>query len=86
MGFITWIILGAVAGFIASKIYQGHGNGFLVNTALGIIGAVVGGWLSTNVLGMGGVTGAFSIGSIIVSVVGALVVLFVYNKVAGGSR
>lgn len=84
MGFIAWIILGAVSGFLANKIYAGQGNGFLLNTALGIVGAVVGGWLSTNVLGMGGVTGAFSIGSIIISVIGAVVVLFVYNKVVGG--
>lgn len=85
MGFIAWIILGAISGFIASKIYEGRGNGFLLNTALGIVGAVVGGWLA-NMLGMGGVSGAFSIWSILVSVVGAIVVLFVYNKVAGGSR
>ena len=52
--------------------------------ALGLPESPFGGWLSTNVLGMGGVTGAFSIGSIIISVIGAVVVLFVYNKVVGG--
>lgn len=86
MGWIAWIILGAISGFIAGKIYEGHGNGFLMNTAIGIIGAVVGGWLSTNVLGMGGVTGAFNIGSILISVIGAIIVLFVYNKVVGGQN
>lgn len=81
MGWITWIILGAISGFIASKVYQGSGNGFLINTALGIVGAVVGGYIF-NFFGAGGVTG-LSIWSVVVSIVGAVVVLFVYNKVTG---
>lgn len=82
MGIIAWIILGAISGFIANKIYDGQGNGFLLNTALGIVGAVVGGWIAGTFFHMGGVTGAFNIWSILVSVLGAIVVLFVYNKVA----
>lgn len=82
MGFITWIILGAIAGFIAGKIYEGRGNGFLINTAVGIIGAVVGGSIF-NFFGAAGVGGGGFIWNIIVSVVGAVVVLWVYNKIAG---
>jgi uncharacterized membrane protein YeaQ/YmgE (transglycosylase-associated protein family) len=82
MSIIGWIILGLIAGFIASKIYEGQGQGFFLNIALGIVGAIVGGFLYSLALGGPGVTGV-NIGSIIVSIVGAIVVLWVYNAVAG---
>lgn len=81
MGVIAWIILGAISGFIASKIFEGAGKGFLMNTALGIVGAVVGGVIA-NMIGFGGVSGV-NIWSMIVSVIGAIVVLWGYNKVTG---
>jgi uncharacterized membrane protein YeaQ/YmgE (transglycosylase-associated protein family) len=81
MGFIAWIVLGALSGFIAGKIYEGSGNGFLVNTIVGIVGAVVGGFIF-NMFGAAGTTG-FNIWSLLVSVVGAVAVLWIYNKVAG---
>ena len=86
MSILAWIVLGAISGFIAGKIYEGHGKGFIVNTVVGIVGAVVGGFISTNFLHTPGVSGAFDLWSILVSVLGAVVVLFVYNKVAGGGR
>ena len=82
MSIIGWIILGLIAGFIASKIVEGSGQGFFLNMALGIVGAVVGGFLYSLVLGGEGVTGV-NIGSIIVSIIGAIIVLWVYNAVAG---
>jgi uncharacterized membrane protein YeaQ/YmgE (transglycosylase-associated protein family) len=45
MSFLSWIVLGLLAGFIASKIVNRHGSGFLLDILLGIVGAVVGGWL-----------------------------------------
>ena len=81
MSIIGWIILGLIAGFIASKIYEGRGQGFFLNIALGIVGAIVGGFLYSLVLGGEGVTGV-NIGSIIVSIIGAIIVLWVYNAVA----
>ena len=82
MSIIGWIVLGLIAGFIASKIVEGSGQGFFLNMALGIVGAVVGGFLYSAVLGGEGVTGV-NIGSIIVSIIGAIIVLWVYNAVAG---
>jgi len=82
MSIIAWIILGLIAGFIGSKIVQGSGQGFFLNIALGIVGAIVGGFLYSAVLGGEGVTGV-NIGSIIVSIIGAIIVLWVYNAVAG---
>ena len=82
MSIIAWIILGLIAGFIGSKIVQGSGQGFFLNIALGIVGALVGGFLYSAILGGEGVTGV-NIGSIIVSIIGAIKVLWVYNAVAG---
>jgi uncharacterized membrane protein YeaQ/YmgE (transglycosylase-associated protein family) len=77
MSFIAWIILGLVAGFIASKIVNKSGEGLLLDIVLGIIGAVVGGYLFQT-FGAAGVTG-LNIYSILVAVVGAIVVLVVYH-------
>jgi uncharacterized membrane protein YeaQ/YmgE (transglycosylase-associated protein family) len=82
MSIISWIILGLIAGFIGSKIVEGTGQGFFLNIALGIVGAVVGGFLYAQILGGPGVTGV-NIGSIIVSIIGAIIVLVIYNAVAG---
>ena len=81
MSIIAWIILGLIAGFIGSKIVNKSGQGFLLDVALGGIGAVVGGFIF-NFFGAAGVTG-LNIYSLIVSVVGAVVVLWVYHQVAG---
>lgn len=80
MGIIAWIVLGAIAGFIGSKIFEGQGQGFLLNVALGIVGAVVGGFIFS-AFGATGVTG-FNLWSLIVAVLGAVVVLWLYNQMA----
>jgi uncharacterized membrane protein YeaQ/YmgE (transglycosylase-associated protein family) len=77
MSFIAWIVLGLIAGFIASKLVNKAGEGMILDILLGIVGAVVGGWLF-NALGMAGVTG-FNVYSLIVAVVGAVVFLVIYH-------
>ncbi|MGY3943036.1 GlsB/YeaQ/YmgE family stress response membrane protein [Aeromonas tecta] len=80
MGFITWIVLGLIVGILAKWIMPGKdGGGFFMTVILGVIGAMVGGYVST-LLGMGTVTG-FNLSSILIATVGALLVLFIYNKV-----
>src|ERR1700751_669278 len=81
MGIISWIILGLIAGFIGSKIVDKQGQGFWLNMALGIVGALVGGFLFT-FFGASGVTG-LNLYSMIVAIVGAIVGLLSYNAVAG---
>ncbi|HYF07357.1 MAG TPA: GlsB/YeaQ/YmgE family stress response membrane protein [Acetobacteraceae bacterium] len=81
MSILAWIVLGLIAGFIASKIVNNTGQGILLDIVLGIIGAVVGGFLF-NLIGAPGVTG-FNIWSMIVAVIGAIVVLWIYHAVAG---
>ena len=71
MSILAWIVLGLIAGFIASKIYVGTGQGILMDIVLGIVGAVVGGYLF-DMLGSTGVTG-FNIWSMLVAIIGAVV-------------
>jgi uncharacterized membrane protein YeaQ/YmgE (transglycosylase-associated protein family) len=82
MSFIAWIVLGLIAGFIASKIVNKSGEGVILDIILGIVGSVVGGWLF-NTFGMVGVTGV-NIYSILVAVVGAIVVLVIYHALIRG--
>jgi uncharacterized membrane protein YeaQ/YmgE (transglycosylase-associated protein family) len=79
MSFLAWIVLGLLAGFIASKIVNKQGEGFLLDIVLGIVGAVVGGWLF-GLLGATGVSG-FNLYSLLVAVAGAIVVLFTYHLI-----
>jgi uncharacterized membrane protein YeaQ/YmgE (transglycosylase-associated protein family) len=81
MSFIAWIVLGLIAGFIASKIVNKAGEGFLLDIVLGVIGAVIGGYLFQT-FGMSGVSG-LNLYSILVAVVGAVVVLVVYHALIG---
>src|SRR5260370_19568692 len=81
MGIISWIVLGLIAGFIGSKIVDSQGQGFWLNIALGIVGALVGGFLF-DLFGASGVTG-LNIYSMIVAIVGSIVVLVIYNSVMG---
>jgi len=77
MSFIAWIVMGLIAGFIASKLVNKSGEGMLLDIILGIVGAVVGGWLF-NAFGMVGVTG-MNVYSLVVAVIGAAVFLIVYH-------
>jgi uncharacterized membrane protein YeaQ/YmgE (transglycosylase-associated protein family) len=80
MGVISWIILGLIAGWIASKIVDKSGSGFVLDVVLGVIGALVGGFLFSFVGGRG-ITG-INLYSIFVAVIGAVIVLLVYHAVA----
>jgi uncharacterized membrane protein YeaQ/YmgE (transglycosylase-associated protein family) len=73
MSFMAWIVLGLVAGFIASKLVNRTGEGFFLDIILGIVGAVAGGWLF-GLFGMHGVTG-LNLYSFAVAIAGAVVLL-----------
>ena len=73
MGVISWIILGLIAGFTASKIVNRTGSGLILDLVLGMVGAAVGGFIFSGLFGMSGVTG-LNLWSIIVSVIGAAIV------------
>jgi uncharacterized membrane protein YeaQ/YmgE (transglycosylase-associated protein family) len=84
MSILSWILLGLIAGFIGSKIVNSTGQGLFLDIALGIVGAVVGGFLFS-VFGTEGVTG-FNIYSLIVAIIGSVVVLWVYHALMGRRR
>jgi uncharacterized membrane protein YeaQ/YmgE (transglycosylase-associated protein family) len=79
MSLVAWIILGIVAGFIGSKVVNKTGEGLIRDLILGIVGAIVGGWLFAFV-GKAGVSG-LDLYSLLVAVVGSIVVLLVYHAV-----
>ena len=81
MSILAWIILGLVAGFIASKLVNRTGSGIVMDLLLGVVGAFVGGFLFTR-FGAAGVTG-LNLYSILVASVGAAVVLFIYHALQG---
>jgi len=82
MSLFAWILLGLISGFIASHLVNHRGEGMVLDTLLGIVGAVIGGWLFS-FFGEAGVT-HFTLYSLIVSVVGAVVLLFVYHTIRRG--
>jgi len=77
VGIVAWIVVGAIAGFITNMI-MGGGEGIIGTILLGIVGAVVGGWLAGTVLKVADVTG-INIESIVVAVVGAVIVVALYR-------
>ena len=79
MSFFAWILLGLLAGFIASRIVNRKGSGLGLDILLGIVGSVVGGWIFS-LFGSGGVSGV-NFHSLILSVIGAVVVLLAYHTV-----
>jgi uncharacterized membrane protein YeaQ/YmgE (transglycosylase-associated protein family) len=79
MSFFAWIILGLLAGFIGSKIVNKKGEGLILDIFLGVVGAIVGGWLF-NEFGASGVSG-LNLYSLAVAVVGAIVVLVIYHAI-----
>ena len=81
MGILAWIILGLIAGAIAKAIMPGRDpGGFIVTAIIGIVGAVLGGFLGQTLLGVGRTDG-LNLGSILTAIVGALLVLFIYRMV-----
>ena len=77
MSFLAWIVLGLIAGFIASKIVNREGEGFALDILLGVVGAVIGGMLA-GLLGIRGVNG-LNLHSLIVAIAGAVFLLIVYH-------
>ncbi|ANA21372.1 TPA: GlsB/YeaQ/YmgE family stress response membrane protein [Salmonella enterica] len=84
MGIIAWIVFGLIAGVIAKLLMPGRdGGGFILTCILGIVGAVVGGWLAT-MFGIGGSISGFDLHSFLVAVVGAIVVLVIFRLLRRG--
>jgi uncharacterized membrane protein YeaQ/YmgE (transglycosylase-associated protein family) len=83
MGILSWLILGLIAGWIGSKIVNKTGEGFFLDIVLGIVGALVGGFLFS-LVGAEGVSG-LNLYNMFVAVVGSIVVLVIYHTIFGRS-
>ena len=81
MSIVAWIVLGLIAGFLSSKIMNGSGSGVLFDIVLGVVGALVGGFLF-NMIGSAGVSG-LNLWSIFVATLGAMVVLGIKHALTG---
>jgi uncharacterized membrane protein YeaQ/YmgE (transglycosylase-associated protein family) len=83
MGYLAWIVVGAIAGFLANQV-MGSRGGLLTMVVLGIVGGLVGGFVATSVLKVGSVNG-INVESVLIATLGAIAVLFLAN-LATGSR
>lgn len=87
MSIIAWIILGAIAGYLAGFLVKGdEGLGVIGHIVLGIVGALVGGFLASVLLNTKPIDGPFDISSIVAATIGAIIVVVVVNMVTGRSR
>jgi uncharacterized membrane protein YeaQ/YmgE (transglycosylase-associated protein family) len=84
MGIVTWIVVGLIAGFLANLIMGAH-EGLLRMLILGIVGAIVGGYIAANVLKIGSVDG-INVESIVIATLGAIAVIFIARAVSGSRR
>lgn len=82
MGILSWIVFGLIAGAVAKFLHPGNDpGGFLVTIIIGVLGAVVGGFIASS-LGLGTVDG-FNLGSLGIAILGAVLLLFLYRKLRG---
>ena len=85
MGFLIWLIIGGIVGWLASLVMRTDAQqGMLLNIVVGIVGAFLGGWLISPLVGTGTINDGISIGSIIVSLIGAIILLAIVNLVRRG--
>jgi uncharacterized membrane protein YeaQ/YmgE (transglycosylase-associated protein family) len=86
MGFLAFLILGLIAGAIAKLILPGkQGGGWLITRVLGVVGAILGGWIGSLIFG-GGLGDFFDLRTWLLSILGAIIVLLIYGAVAGRAR
>jgi uncharacterized membrane protein YeaQ/YmgE (transglycosylase-associated protein family) len=85
MGILIWIIVGAIAGFVASKVLTGKGMGLLWDIVAGILGAFLGGWLA-GLVGISVSPGTFTVGGLVSAFVGAVILLVIFRAVTSRGK
>jgi uncharacterized membrane protein YeaQ/YmgE (transglycosylase-associated protein family) len=81
MGLLTWVVVGAIAGWLAGQFMKGSGFGLIGNIVIGVIGALVGGWLAGTLLKVPDPISGFNLPTLIIAFVGAIVVLYIIRLV-----
>lgn len=77
MGLLTWIVVGAIAGWLAGKVMKGKGFGLIGNVVIGVIGALVGGWLAGALLNISNAISGFNLQTLLVAFIGSVIVLYI---------
>ena len=77
MGLLTWVVVGAIAGWLAGKVMKGSGFGLIGDIVIGVIGALVGGWLAGTLFNVPNAISGFNLTTIVIAFLGAVVVLFI---------
>jgi len=85
MGILSWIVVGLIAGWLAGMVMKGSGFGLIVNIIVGVVGALLGGWIATTFLNIGGMSG-INLQSILIAFVGAVLLLLVLGLFGRGRR
>jgi uncharacterized membrane protein YeaQ/YmgE (transglycosylase-associated protein family) len=86
MGIIIWLVIGGIVGWLASIVMKRDGSqGILMNVVVGIVGALLGGFLISPLVGVGTINDGVSIGSILVSLIGAIILLAIVNLFKRGT-
>ena len=86
MGIIIWLVIGGIVGWLASIVMKRDGSqGIIMNVIVGIVGALLGGFLISPLVGVGTINNGISIGSILVSLVGAIILLAIVNLFKRGT-
>ena len=83
MGILSWIVVGLIAGWLAGMVVKGGGFGLIVDIIVGVVGALLGGWIATTFLNIGGVSG-INLQSILVAFGGAVLLLLVLRLIGRG--
>ena len=86
MGILAWIVVGLIAGWLAGKVTKGSGFGLIGDIILGIIGALVGGFLAGSLFGLGDVITGINVTTLVVAFLGAVLVVFVAGLLGGRRR
>jgi uncharacterized membrane protein YeaQ/YmgE (transglycosylase-associated protein family) len=83
MGYITWIVVGLVAGFLAGQVMRGGGYGVIGDIIVGVIGGLLGGWIGTTLLHINAGVSGINLESILVAFAGAVLLILILRMVGG---
>jgi uncharacterized membrane protein YeaQ/YmgE (transglycosylase-associated protein family) len=86
MGILSWIVVGLIAGWLASMVMRGGGYGLIGDIIVGIVGAVIGGFLAATFLNMPGAVNGINVSSILVAFVGAVILVGILRLIAPRRR
>ena len=83
MGILAWLVVGLIAGFLASQVMRGGGLGVIGDIIVGVVGAVIGGFLAATLLNMPDAVNGINVTSILVAFVGAVILIAILRAVSG---